>query len=65
MDRYEIHASNDVTQTHITTKCTLGGALVFATEIADHWDDIFIRHYANGEIRYRLVARLAIKGLIA
>lgn len=64
MDRYEIHASNDITQVLITEKCTLGGALVFATEIAEHWDDIFIRHYKNGSETFNVVARVALKGIV-
>jgi hypothetical protein len=63
-ERFEVHGNNDTTSTLIAKKYTLTGALIFAIEIADTWDDIHIRHYASEDAdQFKMVAKLALKGM--
>lgn len=70
-DRFHVFATNDVTSVLIATKYTLGGALIFATELLDTWVDVHVREYQEGfeetpegERIFKVVAKLSNKGLI-
>lgn len=63
-DRYEVHATNDVTAIRIASKYTLAGALNLACDLLDEWDDIHIRHYEEGSDVFKIVAKLSNKGLL-
>jgi hypothetical protein len=61
--KFEIHATNDITSVMIAEKYTLSGALIFATEIMDVWDDVHIREREDGSDTFKVVAKLAAKGM--
>ena len=42
---YEIHATNYITAIKITSKYTLSAALIFAADLMNDWDDLYIREY--------------------
>lgn len=62
-DRFEVHATNDITSVLIARKYSMQGALLFANEILECWDDVFVREYdETGE--YKIVGHISSRGLL-
>jgi hypothetical protein len=65
MERFEVHATNDVTSVLIAKKYTLAGALNLASELLDTWTDVHVRRYATDEDEtFKVVAKLSNQGMI-